>query len=236
MKKSFGAALVVVIVIVIAGCGDSSSSSSGSDGSSVSAADRNAFVASATSSGDLKLSKADATCLADKVLPNTSSADAKLLIAKNSDFAKLSAKGKSTLFAAFDTCVKSATLADSLAKSFAQGSDGLSDATSTCLAGKIVAKYPKAGELMRTFTSDSGQLQTLITPLVTDCIPKDEIRQQLISGMSGSGLTDAQTGCVADKILEKIPVSEFAKIGSGDIPADVQQEITDAATACASGG
>jgi len=236
VKKLLGAALAVAVsMAVLAACGDSTTSSS-SGGSSVSSADRDAFVKAATQDGDLKLSKADATCLADKVLSSMDAKDTKLLTATNADFSKLSDKGKSTLFAGFDACVKSATLADSLAKSFAQGSNGLSDATSSCLATKIVAKYPKAGDLMRTFTSDSSQLQTMITPLVTDCIPKDEIRQQLISGMAGSGMTDAQAGCVADKILEKIPVADFAKLGSGDLPPDVQPEITAAATSCVTPG
>jgi hypothetical protein len=227
--------LLAALVGALGACGDDSDSGDSADTSS---RDVEGFAKALSGSTDGAITKADSRCVADAAVPDLSAAGRKAMATEKAEGPEgLSKADRKVLFSAFDQCIDTKTLAQAMATAMGAGGDGtFSSATLDCVVDKLTADHPSSGALMESILSDKSE--TALTATLTACVSPDDIEAQLVQEFTSQGLTDAQARCVAAKVSAAIPPDQLIALGTGgqDLPAEMQQTITEAATSCMAAG
>jgi hypothetical protein len=231
--------LTCATVGLLAGCGDDGNNAADSGtpttaaSGSVDQAQLDTLVAALSGKDGPGISKADARCVGNAVLPKLSAKARQAIVKEDeSDFSDLTKAEQDAVIAGFDGCVDTTDIAAAVATGAAEGDDALSPEATDCITSKIVDRYPHSGELMRAIFSDST---SSFEQIVTGCIPATDVRQQLFDEFKDQGLTDEQAGCIADRLSTKLSADDLAAAGSGSMPASMEQQITEATQGCMTG-
>jgi hypothetical protein len=226
---------------LLAGCGDDGNDAADSgtrttvESGSVDQAQLDKLVAALSGKDGPGISKADARCVGNAVLPKLSSKARQAMMDDDdeSDFSDLSTAEQDAVIASFDGCVDTADIAAVIAKGAAEGDDSLSSEASDCITSALVDRYPHSGELMRAIFSDST---SSFEQIVTGCIPQTDVRQQLFDELKDEGLTDEQAGCVADAVSSSVSTEDLVALSEGSASADVERQLTQAGMNCVGQG
>jgi hypothetical protein len=234
--------LLAAFLSPLAACGDDSDSAGQADETTTTEAkaddDVDGFAKALSESSNGAVSETDARCVGEQALPDLSKAGRTALATEDSDGPEaLSEDDREVLYAAFDECIETADLAAAMAKEMGDGTDGMfGDDTLDCVVGELTSAYPKSGALMKALLSDDSE--AILGETLTGCVSPADMEQQLVDEFRSEGFTDAQARCVAAKVSAAIPPEQLIALGEsdGEIPADMQQTITEATTACLAAG
>jgi hypothetical protein len=228
--------LACATIGLLAGCGDDANNGADSGApttagsGSVDQGQLDKLVAALSGKGGPGISKADARCVGNAVLPKLSSKARQAMVENDeSDFSDLSKAEQDAVIGGFDGCVDTADIAAAIAKGAGSGDDALPAEATDCITSGLVDRYPHSGELMRAIFSEST---SAFEKIVTACIPQSDVRQQLFDEFKNQGMTDEQAGCIADRLSTTISAEDLAAAGSGSMPASMEQQITEATQGC----
>ena len=237
MRRLTTLLLSAALLVTLAGCGDDTESGRDADEPTTAAAssgDIDDFAKALSTSSKGAVSTSDARCVGEHALPDLSAKGKKALASVDAEGpGALSDDDQEVLFAAFDDCITTASLAEAVVEEMSAGADdAFGPSTLDCVTDRLIGDYPNSGDLMRAVLSDDGE--AVLGETMTACISPDDMAGQLVDEFTSQGFTEDQAQCIASAVTAAIPADELIELGQSDddLPAEAQQIITDATTSC----